>query len=44
MTVRDADHPITKGLPTTWMHQGDELYATLRGPGQNMTVLATALL
>jgi type 1 glutamine amidotransferase len=24
------------------MHQGDELYATLRGPGQNMTVLATA--
>src|SRR5206468_2214851 len=25
-----------------WMHQGDELYATLRGPGRNMTVLATA--
>ena len=24
------------------MHQGDELYATLRGPGSNMTVLATA--
>jgi type 1 glutamine amidotransferase len=24
------------------MHQGDELYAALRGPGQNMTVLATA--
>ena len=24
------------------MHQGDELYATLRGPGENMTVLATA--
>ena len=24
------------------MHQGDELYSTLRGPGANMTVLATA--
>ena len=37
-----SDHPITRGLPKTWMHQGDELYATLRGPGQNVTVLATA--
>jgi type 1 glutamine amidotransferase len=36
------DHPITNGLPKTWMHQGDELYARLRGPGKNMTVLATA--
>ena len=42
ITVRDADHPITKGLPAVWMHQGDELYAALRGPGRNMTVLATA--
>jgi type 1 glutamine amidotransferase len=41
MTVQDADHPITKGLPKQWMHAGDELYATLRGPG-HMTVLATA--
>jgi type 1 glutamine amidotransferase len=24
------------------MHQGDELYAALRGPGDRMTVLATA--
>jgi len=24
------------------MHQGDELYNSLRGPGENMTVLATA--
>jgi hypothetical protein len=31
-----------KGLPRVWMHDSDELYATLRGPGQNMTVLATA--
>jgi len=37
-----GNHPITNGLPKTWMHQGDELYARLRGPGKNMTVLATA--
>jgi type 1 glutamine amidotransferase len=42
VTVRDAAHPITRGLPPVWMHQGDELYARLRGPGTNMTVLATA--
>jgi len=42
ITVRETEHPITKGLPKVWMHQGDELYARLRGPGQNMTVLATA--
>ncbi len=36
------DHPITNGLPKLWMHQGDELYAKMRGPGKNMTVLATA--
>jgi uncharacterized protein len=40
--VRDSSHPIMKGLPARWMHQGDELYARLRGPGRNMTVLATA--
>jgi type 1 glutamine amidotransferase len=37
-----ADHPITSGLPKVWMHQGDELYSKLRGPGKNMSVLATA--
>jgi uncharacterized protein len=42
MTAQDETHPIMKGLPKTWMHQGDELYASLRGPGRNMTVLATA--
>jgi type 1 glutamine amidotransferase/outer membrane protein assembly factor BamB len=36
------DHPITNGLPKVWMHQGDELYARLRGPGKDMSVLATA--
>ncbi len=42
IAVRNNAHPITKGLPPAWMHQGDELYARLRGPGRNMTVLATA--
>lgn len=37
-----ANHPITDGLPKLWMHQGDELYAHLHGPGKNVTVLATA--
>lgn len=40
VTVWDATHPIMKGLPKMWMHQGDELYSKLRGPGK-MTVLAT---
>jgi len=37
-----GSHPITDGLPNLWMHQGDELYAHLRGPAKNVTVLATA--
>lgn len=40
--TRAADHPIMRGLPASWMHQGDETYAHLRGPGTNMTILATA--
>jgi type 1 glutamine amidotransferase len=42
VVTRDAEHPIMKGLPAIWMHRDDELYANLRGPGKNMTVLATA--
>jgi uncharacterized protein len=42
VTIRDTEHPVTRGLPKIWMHAGDELYARLRGPGANMTVLATA--
>jgi len=42
VTTRAPEHPIMKGLPAVWMHVNDELYATLRGPGKNMTVLATA--
>jgi type 1 glutamine amidotransferase len=40
--TRAPEHPIMKGLPHVWMHGADELYATLRGPGESMTVLATA--
>lgn len=40
--TQQPEHPIMKGLPPEWMHYPDELYGTLRGPGKNMTVLATA--
>jgi type 1 glutamine amidotransferase len=42
IVVRNEEHPITKGMPKAWMHEKDELYDRLRGPGENMTVLATA--
>lgn len=42
ITIQDTNHPITRGLPKVWMHQGDELYDRMRGPGKNMNVLATA--
>ena len=37
-----ADHPIMQGLPSKWLHAKDELYDRLRGPAENLTVLATA--
>ena len=40
--VRDGSHPVTDGMPTEWMHAQDELYDSLRGPAENMNVLATA--
>jgi type 1 glutamine amidotransferase len=42
IVVRDTDHPITRGLPKSWMQAEDELYGKLRGPAENMHVLATA--
>ena len=42
VVTRDPNHPITKGLPATWMHASDELYNRMRGPGENMKILATA--
>ena len=40
--TRITDHPITKGLPVRWLHGNDELYQQLRGPANNMQILATA--
>ena len=40
--TRNFDHPITKGLPVNWLHGNDELYSLLRGPAENMEILATA--
>jgi len=40
--TRDAEHPVMKGLPASWMHTKDELYQQLRGPAKNMDILATA--
>jgi type 1 glutamine amidotransferase len=42
VVTRDAAHPVMKGLPEKWTHAADELYSRMRGPGKNMTVLATA--
>lgn len=42
VTMRDKTHPITKDLPDFWMHTKDECYSLLRGPAENMTILATA--
>ena len=39
--LRNTEHPITKGMPEKWMHTKDELYQELRGPAENMEVLAT---
>jgi trehalose utilization protein len=42
IVIRDPKHPITQGLPRAWLHTQDELYDRLRGPGDNMQILATA--
>jgi uncharacterized protein len=40
--VRETEHPIMKGLPPVFKHGPDELYDRLRGPAENVTILATA--
>jgi len=42
ITMRDKNHPVTKGVPDFWMHTRDECYSHLRGPAENVTILATA--
>lgn len=41
VNVRNSKHPIMKGLPTVWTQNDDELYGNLRGPAENMEILAT---
>ncbi|WP_273444027.1 ThuA domain-containing protein [Neolewinella agarilytica] len=41
VTVREPNHPITRGMPAVWLTTVDECYAQLRGPAKNLTVLAT---
>ncbi|MBP0903039.1 ThuA domain-containing protein [Mariniflexile gromovii] len=43
VTTYHKKHPITKGLPLSWMHADDECYAYMRGPAENVTILATAV-
>jgi type 1 glutamine amidotransferase len=43
VVTRAPDHPIMRGLPTSWMHAKDEIYSQLRGPAKNVEILATAL-
>jgi uncharacterized protein len=42
VTVRDTEHPITRGMPREWLHTQDELYHGMRGPLENVHLLATA--
>ncbi len=42
VTIRDDKHPITKGMPLEWLHNNDELYDNMRGPIENVHLLATA--
>jgi len=41
ITTFTPDHPVMQGLPKEWLHVKDEIYQVLRGPAENMTILAT---
>src|SRR5262245_12193247 len=40
--LRDAEHPVVKGMPREWLHARDELYQGMRGPVENVHLIATA--
>lgn len=42
VAIRDGQHPVTKGMPSAWLHNNDELYDNMRGPIENVHILATA--
>lgn len=42
VVTQAPEHPIMAGLPAEWKHAVDELYDSLRGPAENVEVLAAA--
>jgi len=42
LVTRDRQHPVMKGLPKMWLHARDGFNIEMRGPAENLTVLATA--
>lgn len=42
LVEKRTEHPILEGMPASWLHRRDELYDRLRGPAQEVTVLASA--
>ena len=42
VSVLNAEHPITKGLPKRWLHPHEQLTHGQHGPAKNMTVLSYA--
>ena len=42
MQLLDADHPITRGLPKSWMHPSEQLTHGQHGPAGNLHVLTYA--
>jgi hypothetical protein len=42
VVIRAPGHPVMRGLPEIWLQADDELYSQLRGPAEDVTILATA--
>ena len=42
VTVRDREHPITRGMPETWLHPHEQLTHGQHGPARDVTVLTYA--
>ena len=42
VTVLNAEHPITKGLPKKWKHPHEQLTHGQHGPAKNMAILSYA--
>jgi type 1 glutamine amidotransferase len=42
VTVRDTQHPITRGMPRTWLHPHEQLTHGQHGPAKDITVLTYA--